>query len=950
MNLPARAPVDPNDEARASGDAPASEVATLTGWHARSVADAVKLLRTDTEAGLASADAATRLGLYGPNELHEAKRRSLVSIVVHQFMSIMVGLLVVAMGVAVALGDIVEACAIVVVILINAAIGAITEWKAAKALEGLRKDTVAVARVLRDRGERQIPASELVLGDVVLISEGDRVPADGRLFDGARLGVDESALTGESVPVSKRTDSVDDVSAALGDRLGMVHMGTAVTGGRGRFVVTATGPTTEMGKVDALVAGAGERKTPLETKLAELGRALVVVVVVVCAMVILVGWLRGYKILYMVEIGISLAVAAVPEGLLAVTTMTLAVGMQRMARMHALVRRLPAVEALGSTTVICTDKTGTLTRNEMTVRAYRLGNRQISVTGVGYGVGGQFEVDGVALDEGALAQEGTPLGLALRIGVLCNDARVDRSAQNAVALGDPTEAALVVAAEKAGVARAELEKRYPRIGEVPFSSAAKMMATVHGAPDGKTYAYVKGAPGPVLDASSSFVADDGTVVAGVEARAGVDAMNDSLASQALRVLALAYRELPTGYEEADISRDLVFVGLVGMIDPLRENARATIASCQGAGLRAIMITGDQEATASEIARQLGLDADGQGRPLRTVHARELEGLDAAGFQRVVKDAAVFARVSPEHKLAIVDALQRNGEVVAMTGDGVNDAPALRKADIGIAMGIRGTEVAKEASAMIITDDDFSTIVGAIEQGRIIVHNILRFIHYLFSSNLGEIVTVFGAVVIGLPLPLAVLQILWLNLVTDIFPAMALALEPSAPDIMTVPPRPPTQPLMTPAFGWLVLWQGALLGGVSLAAFGVGLRWYGDGEEGHRHAGTLAFMTLALAQVFHAFNARSQRRSCLSGLFTNLWIWAATGVCLVLQIATVTVPPLRAVLHTSSFSLRDWGVVVAGVLVTLFVVDVVKAANRALRRRADIATPPVKTPLVASPAR
>ena len=913
-----------------------------TDWHTRPAEEAATSLGTDLARGLSDAEAQTRLGRYGPNALGEAKTKSLTSIVLHQFKSLMVSLLVVATIVAGVLGEWLEASAIVVVILLNAAIGSITEWKAARALEGLRRETTFVARVLRDGEEREVPAEELVPGDVVLLGAGDRVPADGRVFDGARLQVDESALTGESAAVAKSPDSVAESSVALGDRVGMVHMGTAVTDGRGGFVVTATGKTTEMGKVGALVEGAVDRGTPLEAKLGQLSRALVVVVLVLCAVIVVVGWLRGQKLLHMVEVGVSLSIAAVPEGLLAVTTMTLAVGMQRMARMHALVRRLPAVEALGSTTVICTDKTGTLTRNEMTVRAYDFGGQRIEVTGTGYSPEGRFESDGNPIETNGASPNEERLRLAIRIGALCNDAKIDRSGDGTKVLGDPTEAALIVASEKAGLEQATLERDYPRIAEVPFGSEDKLMVTVHTTPDGKAVAYVKGAPASVLAASTFVLGKEGPEPTSKASKKAAHDANDALAAGALRVLGLAYRELPSGYGDDDRKRELVFVGLVGMIDPLRDGTRDTIATCQGAGLRAIMITGDQEATAAEIARQLGLDKDSDGNPLRTVHARALEGLSPEAWSEVVKKTSVFARVSPEHKLLIVDALQRNGQVVAMTGDGVNDAPALRKADIGIAMGIRGTEVAKEASDMVITDDDFSTIVGSIEQGRIVVHNILRFIHYLFSSNFAEIVTVFAAIMIGWPLPLGVLQILWLNLVTDIFPATALALEPSAPDVMKAPPRDPKEPLMTPRFAWLIVWQGGLIGACTLAAFAVGMHWYGKEGEGLKHAETMAFMTLALSQVFHAFNARSRKRSLFSVLFTNTWLWGATLACVVLQLAAVYLRPLRRVLDTVPLNGRDWAVVAVGTFLTLVVVEGVKAANRA--RLGKVADKTVKLPL------
>ena len=904
-----------------------SALNSLSPWHACAADAVAKELRSEIARGLDSADAAERLVSYGRNALAAAKQRSVLAIIIYQFRSLIVGLLVAAAAVALALGEVVEAVSILAVIALNAVIGFATEWKAASALEGLRKQTISVARVLRDGDERQIPAEELVPGDVVLLAAGDRVPGDGRIVEQAQLQVDESALTGESLPVAKSSDPVVDRDTPLGDRISMVHMGTAVTEGRARFIVTTTGAQTEMGKIGSLIDGVGEHGTPLEAKLAQLSRALLVIVLVLCAVIVLVGWLRGIDLLFMVEVGISLAIAAVPEGLLAVTTMTLAVGMQRMASMNALVRRLPAVESLGSTTVICSDKTGTLTRNEMTVRAFDVATRRVDVTGTGYAAEGEFQFEGHKIDT-ADAETDDPLRLALRIGALCNDAKVVRSDDGATVLGDPTEAALIVAAEKAGLDRAELDRDYPRTREVPFDSETNRMVTVHATADGRMIAYVKGAPATVLEASVSVLGGDGVVPMSPAALQRARTANDELAAEALRVLGLAYRELSEDYDEDDLARGLTFVGLVGMIDPLREGARETIAICREAGIRAIMITGDQQATAAEIARQLGLDFDAQGKPLRSVHARELNDLDAEGWQEVVADAAVFARVSPEHKLKIIDALQQRGQVVAMTGDGVNDAPALGKADIGIAMGIRGTEVAKESADMIITDDNFATIVGAVEQGRIIVHNILRFIHYLFSCNFAEIVTVSAAIMIGWPLPLAVMQILWLNLITDIFPAMALALEPSAPDVMKRPPRDPKEPLMTPRFGWLIIWQGMLLGGCTLAAFATGMGWYGKEGPGLQHAVTIAFMTLALAQVFHAFNARSRTRSAFTAqLFTNAWLWAATILCILLQIAAVTVPFLRTILHTVPLTTTDWVLIVLSSLAPVAIVEFVKLVQR-----------------------
>jgi len=902
-------------------DAPSDLAET---WHTSSLDKTVRRLQTDAARGLTNAEAARRLGQYGPNTLAQAQGRSALAIFVHQFKSLIVALLIAATAVAFALGENIEAVAILIVIVLNAVIGFLTEWKAERTLSALQKQTVPVAHVVREGAERQIPAAELVPGDLVVLAAGARVPADGRVAESVRLQIEEAALTGESHAVTKATDPLPDKDAALGDRLNMAFMGTTITDGRGRLLVTATGARTEMGKIGILIDEATTRATPLEQKLARLGRLLIAIVLGLCAVIVLAGWLRGNSFLYMVEVGISLAIAAVPEGLPAVATMTLAIGMQRMARMGALIRRLPAVETLGSTTVICTDKTGTLTKNEMTVSAFVLDGRRIEVTGTGYAPAGTFQDNGKPVDP----RSDDHLALALRIGALCNDAKVERSDGHATVLGDPTEAALIVAAEKAGMSHAALEPDFPRVGEVPFDSTSKRMVTLHRTPQGTTVAFVKGSPGTLLAASGAQVRAAGVMPLTSDDRVRWDEINQQLAGAALRLLGLAYRELPEGYNEGDYARDLIFVGLVGMIDPLREEAKAAIATCRVAGIRTVMITGDQQPTAAEIARQLGIDRDPQGRPLQTVHGRELTDLDAAGWQRVVAETAVFARVSPKHKLQIVEALQAQGHIVAMTGDGVNDAPALKKADIGVAMGIKGTDVAKETADMVITDDNFATIVGAVEQGRIIYANILRFIHYLFSCNFSEILTVFIAIMIGWSLPLGPLQILWLNMITDIFPALALALEPSAPDMMKRQPRDPKESLLPPRFIGLIVWQGLLLAGVTLLAFFIGMRWYGTEGDGLRHAVTLAFMTLALAQVFHAFNARSQRRSAFDArLFTNGWLWGAVLVCLLLQVAAVYVPFLQTVLHTVPLTATDWGVIAACSLLPVAVVELVKVIQR-----------------------
>lgn len=895
-------------------------------WHLLSTDQVVRQLSSDPENGLSYAEGTRRLRQYGANALTSATRRSALFIFLTQFRSLIVVLLMAAAGIALLLNETVEAIAILVVVGLNTVIGFLTELRAERAMAALQQQTVPTACVIRAGAAHQIPAANLVPGDLVVLAAGERVPADGRILESARLQIQEAALTGESLPVSKIEDALcaGDGHVPLGDRVNIAYMGTVITDGRGLMIVTATGMHTEVGKIGILIEEAVTRETPLERRLEQLGRALIGIVAALCAVIVAAGVLRGQTFLYMLEVGISLAIAAVPEGLPAVATMTLALGVQRMARTNALVRRLAAVETLGSTTVICTDKTGTLTKNEMTVTRIALDSDHIDVTGTGYSTQGAFRVHGSPIDP----SENTHLMLALSIGALCNDAALERTEHGERVLGDPTEGALIVAAEKAGLVHHKLKDLYERIDEVPFDSKAKRMVTVHRTPEGTLVAYLKGAPGAVLESATAFMPKGKVRPITAHDREYILNLNRQMAGEALRVLAVAYRELPEAYTRDDLTCDLTYVGLFGMIDALREEVKPAIEQCHEAGIHTIMITGDQAVTAAAIARQLGIDRDKTGRQYRTVHARELEGLDEEGWQRVVTDAAVFARVSPEHKLRIVEALQEQGQVVAMTGDGVNDAPALRKADIGVAMGIKGTAVAKETADMIIRDDNFATIVKAVEQGRMIYSNIVRFIHYLFSCNLSEIVTVFVAILVGWPLPLAPLQILWLNIITDVFPAMALALEPSSPHMMKRRPRDPQEPLLNPPFAWLITWQGMLLASVTLAAFAIGMSRYGFGGHGLRHAMTLAFVTLALSQVFHAFNARSQTRSTFDGrLFTNGWLWSAVLVCLLLQVVGVYMPILQLVLHTVPLSAADWGLVLAFSLLPVAVVEAVKLGRQ-----------------------
>ncbi len=909
-----------------------SSTTPVATWHSLSIEDVASRLSVDPSVGLTQPDAAHRLQQHGGNVLSVPRGRGALQILLAQFRSVIVLLLVVATALAFWLDERMQGFSVLGVIVINALVGFFTEWSAERSLVALRKQTAASAHVVRDGIEQVVVAAALVPGDVVVLVAGAKVPADGRVLEGERLQIQESALTGESEAVLKTSDALADAVLALGDRRNMAYLGSVVTSGRGRMIVTDTGRHTEVGKIGLLLQETREARSPLELKLAELGRRLVGIVLGLTVVIVLVGWLRGQSLLAMVEVGIALAIAAVPEGLPAVATVTLALGMRRMAQARALVRRLPAVETLGATTVICTDKTGTLTTNEMTARVLELAGRRVEVAGSGYALDGELTEGSSAIRRPFDAD----LTMALEIGALCNDAEIDRNKTPPTILGDPTEAALIVLAEKAGLPHLALETDLPRVAEVPFDPELLRMITVHTLPDGRVRAFVKGAPRVVLDASTRERFEGNPRPLDDARRAWWIDENRKLAESAMRVLALAYRELPSDYSLADAGSALTFVGLVGMEDAIRPEARAAIQTCAEAGIRTIMITGDQEITAVEIARQLGLPPAVEGRPLRATHSRELVDLDAAGWDRVARETTVFARVSPEQKLRIVQALQAQGHIVAMTGDGANDAPALKRADIGIAMGMAGTDVAKDAADMIVLDDDIATIVRAVEQGRILYANIVRFVHYLFSCNLAEILTVFLAILFGWPVPLVALQILWLNMVTDVFPALALALEPSSPGAMKVPPRDPKESIVPLDLAALIGWQGALISAVSLTAFGIGRHLYGD-ADGSRSATTIVFMTLSLAQLFHAFSARSRLRSVFTrGMFANPWLWLAVGVSLAIQVAAVLAPPLQQLLHTSSPAPIDWVVIVCASLTPVVVIECVKLAARLSARRAAAA--------------
>lgn len=873
-------------------DRPAGSTEHPTGtapsgdWHTIPADDLLRDLDSAPD-GLTTQDAARRLERYGPNSLRTGKPVSAWRILVDQFRSVVVLLLVVATGVAWLIGDPIEAIAILGVLVINATIGFVTEFRARGAMAALLRLEVPKATVLRDGRRHEIESTTLVPGDVIVVEAGQAVPADARLITAAELRTNEASLTGESLPMDKDADATLAADTPLAERTTALYMSTAVVAGSGRAVVMATGMRTEVGRIGGLMGGIREERTPLEERLDALGRRLVWVTLAVGIIVVGVGVWRGEEFGRMIETGIALAIAAVPEGLPAVSTIALAVGVARMARRNALVRRLPAVEALGSATVVCTDKTGTLTAGEMTVTVVWTAGTEYHVSGAGYAPEGSITAGGAEVTVGA----DSPIHLALRIGALTNRAALVHDAEGWHIRGDPTEAALLVAAHKAGLDPRELRERWPETGVVPFSSERMMMATFHG-----DVGYVKGAPARVIERSAHMLTADGVVEMTGAMRERMLEQNHELASRGLRVLALA--TAPVRAQDAESLRDLTFVGFAGMSDPPAAGVKSTIERLHTAGIRTVMITGDQRRTAEAVARELGILGDAGA----VLEGHELGHVDRERLRNV----SALSRVSPEDKLRIVEAFQQGGDVVAMLGDGVNDAAALKKANIGVAMGMRGTDVAKEAASVVLQDDRFETVGAAVEEGRVIFDNIRKFVFYLFSCNVAEVFVILGASITGLPQPLLPLQILWLNLITDTFPALSLAAEPGEPGVMSRPPYDPQKAIMSAAFLRRIAFYGALITAVTLAAFVIALRGAGtDLPTGI----TIAFMTLALAQTFHLANARGGGPALgWHRIISNRWALGAALLTVALQFLAVYLAPLARILGVVPLAASDWLIV------------------------------------------
>jgi Ca2+-transporting ATPase len=910
-------------------------------WHTQRIEDTLRELQTSPQ-GLSEQEAARRLAEYGPNQLDERPGRNPLLIFLGQFTEIMVIVLIVAAVIAFALaiiersGEYVDGIMILIIVILNAILGFTQEYRAERAMAALKQMAVSLVRVRREGQIRELPATQLVPGDIVLIDAGLRIPADGRVIESANLRIEEAALTGESVPAEKVEDALDDETAPVGDRLNMVFMGTTAVYGRGAAIVTGTGMRTELGHIAHLLQEVSEESTPLQRRMAELGKWLAIGALIIVTIVFAEGILLGGEtIAHMFLLAVSLAVAAVPEGLPAVVTISLALGAQRMVRRRALIRRLPAVETLGSVTTICSDKTGTLTENRMTVTALDVAGAEINLTA-------RLRQASAVIspDEAPLGAPDPDMALLLAGGALCNDAVLepnDDGQEGYHTVGDPTEGALIVAAARMGLWKAHMEEFMPRVREAPFTSERKRMTTIHrmpaqGAeigngplrqllgylPSAPYMAFAKGAVDSLL-AVSDRVWNNGQIEPLDDAwRERIQAANDKLAQNGMRVLGAAIRPfdaLPAKVDEATVEQELIFVGMTGMIDPPRREVRQAVAQCRTAGIRPVMITGDHPLTALHIARDLGIVDPNDPNP-RVLTGVELEAMSVADLEEIVESVSVYARVSPEHKFNIVEALRERGHFVAMTGDGVNDAPALKRADIGVAMGITGTDVSKEAADMVLLDDNFATIVAAIEEGRTIYENIRKFVKYLISCNVGEVLLMMAAPLLGLPLPLTAVQLLWINLVTDGLPALALSVEPPAPDIMDQPPNPPNESVLSRGMGKYMLGMGLLLGLATVAVQWVGHNLANVSGEALQ---TMVFTTLSLSQFGRALGVRSDHIPILKlGFFTNKPLLGAVLLSVVMQGVVIYAPFLQDIFGTEPLTPIQLSICV-GVSVILFII-------------------------------
>lgn len=884
-------------------------------WYQKNIQTIAKELKTDVHQGLSSKEAEKRLEIYGENRFEKKRKKSIFTLFLEQLNSILIYILIAAALISFAVSEFTDAVIILAVIFMNSAIGAFQERKAEKALEELNKLTTPKALVKRDGTVQEIPSENVVPGDIVIIDTGRYIPADLRLIETVNLKIEESSLTGESVPVEKDAAWIGTKEVPLGDQKNMAFMSTLSTYGRGIGIAVNTGMNTEIGKIAKLLSETDKELTPLQKRLDELGKILGFGAIVICTIIFLIGFFQGRPPLDMFLIAVSLAVAAIPEGLPAIVTIVLALGVQKMIKRRAIVRKLPAVETLGSVSVICSDKTGTLTQNKMTVT-------DVYVNGASYSL-----------------REFSPRDkyetLFFTVMCLCNDAEIKDGKET----GDPTETALIAAAGQAGLKKADLEQQYRRIKEIPFDSVRKMMTTVHQK-DGHYISMSKGSLESILPKSSHVIIDGERKRMTAAEKLEIQKTADTMSEKALRVLAIAYKPL-SGQDitKDSLENDLTFLGLVGMIDPPREEAKKSISLCKEAGIRTIMITGDHRKTAFAIAKNLGIAMEED----ETISGDELDAISDRELNEKVKNITVFARVSPEHKVRIVNALQRNNLIVAMTGDGVNDAPSLRQADVGVAMGQSGTDVAKEAADIILTDDNFKTIVSAVEQGRNIYQNIKKSVMFLLSANLGEIFTLFFAILLGWPTPLTAIHILWVNLITDSLPAISLGVDPDDPDVMKAKPRPANESIFGDGAGSFVVFNGILIGTLTLFAFISGLAvssgttsvfavdFSNVSGESLIYAQTLAFMTLAISQFFHSFNLRNIKRSIFHvGVFSNKYLLSSIAAGIAIQIAIAHIPIFNQLFGIQALTASDWLFVFSLSVLPVVINELVKAGKRIFR--------------------
>jgi Ca2+-transporting ATPase len=875
-------------------------------WHKKSIETIFEELKTSPE-GISSQESAARFKEYGPNELTEKQKKTPFMMFLDQFKDFMILVLIAAAVISGVIGELSDTIAIVVIVVLNATVGFVQEYRAEKAMEALKKMAAFTATVIRDGMPASIPSSGLVPGDMAILEAGQVVPADMRLIETAQLKVEEAALTGESIPIEKHTNVLDDEELPLGDRKNMVYKGTIVSYGRGIGVVVTTGMNTELGKIATMLQDEEEGKTPLQKRLAIFGKKLAVAVLAICAIVFGIGILRGEPAILMLLTAISLAVAAIPEALPAVVTISLALGAKKLVKQNALIRKLPAVETLGSVTYICSDKTGTLTLNKMTVEEVFIDGSIVRASDLETAMNSTFAME--------------PLMSALALN---NDARMDAEGN---IIGDPTETALYNLAKKHDYDKKELEKKYPRVAEIPFDSERKCMTTFHKWKEGYV-SFTKGAIDVLVEKSNNILISGGLADINAEE---LHAINRRMADDGLRVLCIATRKwdtIPENISPENVETGLTVLGLAGMMDPPREEAKEAVSMCKTAGIIPVMITGDHPLTAKTIAGRLGmLDDD----PEAIITGRELENLSLEQFEDRVEHIRVYARVAPEQKLKIVKALQDKGQFVAMTGDGVNDAPALKRADIGIAMGITGTDVSKEAAHMILLDDNFATIVKAVREGRKIYDNIRKFIRYLLTTNSGEIWTLFLAPLVGLPIPLLPIHILWINLVTDGLPSLALSVEPAEGDVMSRPPRHPKESIFAHGLGFQAIWVGLLMGGVVLFVQAWSIK------TGHAHWQTMVFTVLCLTQLGNVLAIRSEKVSLFKmGLFSNKYLIGAVLFTFILQMATIYVPVLNPIFKTEPLTLNELMFTLVLSSVVFFAVEIEKFIKR---RRKDITTTP-----------